>query len=576
MQQNDKMTYLKKYLPLILILILSFFSFRALLNPGFFMMHDSQQVARLFEMDKALRAGQFPVRWVEDLGFGYGYPLFNFYPPFVYYLGEIAHLVGVSFIDSIKIVWFLALVGSGLAMYFLSREFWGKTGAVISALFYIYAPYHAIDAYVRGALAELFSFVWLPLILLMAYKGIKENKAFYFVWSGIFLGLLMITHNLIFLPFVIIYTCWFVLIYSIFGQKNWLKFIVSFLLPIIVSFCLTAFFWLPSLSEKQFTLVDDLLTKSLASYKIHFVCLSQLWDSPWGFGGSIPGCVDGLSFKIGKLHLFLTSIAIVVGLITFKKLPKISSLIFGTILIFAFSAFMTTDYSRFIWDNISQLWYLQFPWRFLEFVSLLTAFLAGSIVLIIKNKKVKLCTTSVVVIILIFLSAKLFVPQTYLDTISDKQLTSDEAIKWDVSSSSFEYLPRGIATKYTAQNVLWVDINKEQIATRKYIVLSGKPAFLKEFFASDRFELSGRSELASIIQFQITNFPGWKVYINGKEAIISDSNKYKLLTINVSKGDFNIVARFTNTPVRSLGNLLTISSIVVLLLFFYVNRRIKA
>ena len=43
-------------------------------------MHDVQQVARLQQMDKSLKAGQFPVRWVEDLGFGYGYPVFNFYP----------------------------------------------------------------------------------------------------------------------------------------------------------------------------------------------------------------------------------------------------------------------------------------------------------------------------------------------------------------------------------------------------------------------------------------------------------------------------------------------------------------
>ena len=40
---------------------------------------------------------------------------------------------------------------------------------------------------------------------------------------------------------------------------------------------------------------------------------------------------------------------------------------------------MTLPYSQFIWDKISPLWYLQFPWRFLEFAALFSALLAGSL-----------------------------------------------------------------------------------------------------------------------------------------------------------------------------------------------------
>src|SRR5436190_131035 len=123
---------LAKFAPLLIILLVSFFSWQPLLSSGFFSMHDDQQVARLFALDKSLMAGQFPVRWVSDFGFGYGYALFNFYPPLVYYLGEIFHLLlHTGFIDSIKLVWFTALVGSGIAMYFLSRKFFGKVAGVL-------------------------------------------------------------------------------------------------------------------------------------------------------------------------------------------------------------------------------------------------------------------------------------------------------------------------------------------------------------------------------------------------------------------------------------------------------------
>ncbi|MDO8514867.1 MAG: hypothetical protein Q7S14_00030, partial [bacterium] len=340
---------------LVIIIILSVFAWRPLLTPGFFSFHDEQQVARLYELAKALTAGQFPVRWVPDLGFGLGYPLFNFYPPFVYYLGEVFHLLGFGFIDSIKLVWVTALIGSAVAMYFLAKKYFGKLGGVVSALFYLYAPYHAIDAYVRGALAELFSFVWLPLILLFANKP---------VIAGIFLGLLMITHNLIFLPFVGFYILW---------SRN----VKNIFISLVVAFGLTAFFWAPALWEKQFTLVDDLLIKNLASYKIHFVCLPQLWDSLWGYGGSIAGCVDGMSFKLGKLHILTSSFALV---LIFRHSGRVRNLLITSFLLFVLSVFMTTEYSSFIWDKIPQLWYLQFPWRFLEFAVLFSSLLAGSLV----------------------------------------------------------------------------------------------------------------------------------------------------------------------------------------------------
>src|SRR3989344_9172040 len=88
-----------------LILLFSILVSLPLLKPGLYLIHDDQHIARLYLFDQSLKAGQFPVRWVDGLGFGLGYPLFNFYPPFVYYLGAFFHLLGFGFIDSIKLVW---------------------------------------------------------------------------------------------------------------------------------------------------------------------------------------------------------------------------------------------------------------------------------------------------------------------------------------------------------------------------------------------------------------------------------------------------------------------------------------
>ena len=49
-------------------------------------MHDDEQIARLYDLNQALSEGQFPPRISPNLGFGYGYPFFNFYPSFAYLL----------------------------------------------------------------------------------------------------------------------------------------------------------------------------------------------------------------------------------------------------------------------------------------------------------------------------------------------------------------------------------------------------------------------------------------------------------------------------------------------------------
>jgi len=101
------MKKLKLPLLVFLVIILTFFSFKSLVRPGYFPMHDDMQPIRVLEMDKCFKDGQIPCRWVPDLGYGYGYPLYIYYSPLAYYLMEIFHLIGFSILNSIKIEFIL-------------------------------------------------------------------------------------------------------------------------------------------------------------------------------------------------------------------------------------------------------------------------------------------------------------------------------------------------------------------------------------------------------------------------------------------------------------------------------------
>src|SRR3989344_8526369 len=107
--------------PLLVIFIFAFWGVRSLMVDGYFPMHDDTQVGRVVVMGRALRNGQFPVRWVSDLGYGYGYPLFNFYGPLPYYVGGALYAAGFSGLVATKIMFGIGIVGASLTMFLFVR-----------------------------------------------------------------------------------------------------------------------------------------------------------------------------------------------------------------------------------------------------------------------------------------------------------------------------------------------------------------------------------------------------------------------------------------------------------------------
>ena len=147
---------------IILVLVSAILAGRHLLTPGYFIMHDDLQMMRQLEMEKCFKDGQIPCRWIPDMGYGFGYPLFNYYPPLPYWIGMLVRVIGFSFVDTVKIVFLISIIASGMSMYVLAKEFFGKYGGTLSAIFYIWAPYHSVDVFVRGAMNEAWALAFFP------------------------------------------------------------------------------------------------------------------------------------------------------------------------------------------------------------------------------------------------------------------------------------------------------------------------------------------------------------------------------------------------------------------------------
>jgi hypothetical protein len=119
---------------------------------------------------RGLAAGRVYPRWDEATHSGYGAPTLGFYPPGAYYLTSFWYLITRNWQRVWLLTWWTMLFVSGLALYAYARRPLGHNAALLAMTVYVVMPYHLLNQYQRGALAEQLSFVWMPLCLLFAER----------------------------------------------------------------------------------------------------------------------------------------------------------------------------------------------------------------------------------------------------------------------------------------------------------------------------------------------------------------------------------------------------------------------
>lgn len=545
-----------RFFPIIVVVIFGFLAGRPLLKPGYFIMHDDLQMMRQLEMEKCFQDGQIPCRWVPDMGFGFGFPLFNYYPPLPYLIGQGIRLLGFSFVDTVKITFFLSFIFSGLTMYLLAKTFWGRLGGVLSAVFYIWAPYHAVDIYVRGAMNESWALVWFPLIFWASYKLIIEPASVKFVvilalsWAALFTS-----HNIMVLIFTPVFAVWCLMWLHM--NKKWTK-IPQLLLSGIWSLGLAAFFTIPVVLEKSLVQVET-LTRGYYEYVAHFATLNQLFISRfWGYGESIWEANDGMPFPIGHLHWILALFIGFLIILKRKKLPKgVLPMVLFLLFVGFSSAFMAHSRSTPIWLIFSFLEIVQFPWRFLTLVMFSFSFLVGVLVLIFgKKQKLIFSLVTLLTIGLVFLNKDYFLPYK-MGPLTDAEKFKGVAWELQQRGGILDYLPKSAKIDPPSPRKNAVDIIQGKAEVRE----------IKEGTNWISFNVSAKDDETKI-RINTFEFPDWKIFVDSQQVEDSiDKDENGRIHFAVNAGDHKVEARLFNTLPRILGNVTSIISWVILVKF---------
>jgi hypothetical protein len=324
-------------------------------------------------------------------------------------------------------------------------------------------------------------------------------------------------------------------------------------LALLIGIALAAFYWLPVFPELSYTNVLSVVGGG-SNYKDHFVCLSQLWNSPWGFGGSAPGCIDGLSFKIGKIQTLLSIFSLPALFILFKKDKVKASIVIFFVLSYILSIFLMLKESQFIWNAVPHMAFFQFPWRFLLLTSFFTSFLGGAVVYLLPNSRyhIKYVFAVLIISVTVYINYKIFVPQTSLNKNSENY-TNKSTLNFQTSKISDEYLPKSFISPVISKFV-----PKSRLVANKDIKISN---------LSDKTQLisfTTQAEKKANLRINLAYFPAWHVFMDHQQVWFKYSNRG--LILDIPKGKHEVDVKFVQTPIEKAGDIVSLAGVMVLII----------
>jgi hypothetical protein len=538
-----------------------------LLTPGFYEPQDLHHLADIYQMVRAIGSGQIPPRLGPDYMFGYGYPLFNFYYPLPFYLGALFFSLIGSLTISFKLVFIVSIVVSIFGMYLFLKEFLDEWGAVVGSVLFLYTPYRAVQIYVRGAMGEALALSLLPIFAWSIVKLLKKPNIKTIALAGILGGVFILSHNY----FWALSVPWLIALIFVVKYKEKVSTLTKLALGGIISLALTAYWWLSALVEQK--LVSKVTPFPLID---HFPFIKQLIIPSWGYGASLWGPSDGMSFQIGVVNLIVTLFLVLFLILRFRELKNknllnLSIWVMGGIVV---SVFLMNIRSYPVWKLLPFHDFVQFPWRLLCFTTFFTSIVAGILVSAFLGKK-KYLFGVLVVAASILLTVNYFKPsQKFYKSDNDylNRFFANRSLEGQKDGTSKEYL---LYSEDYLQLPYWVKERPKDIPISKISSLDSKVSGIIEINPIF-WQASVESSKPGTVVFHEIYFPGWVAEVDGKRVPVSPGGPNGEMIINIKGGGVQKIRFFwQETPLRKAADMISLGAITIVILIFIFSKKQK-
>jgi len=522
--------------------------------------HSHDIIFHLFYADRfkqALEDGLIYPRWIIDANNGYGGPHFIFYSPLSYYFSAAINFIFPSPVISMIIALWFSFFLSGLTMFSALMKQSGKAVSLLVAIGYQLIPFHIIDLYARGTYAELFAFIWFPLIISFMLRINERRNRINVIGLAISYAGLIMTHLVS--GFMITFVVSIYLMYH-FILKRDKQVILNIVYAIIIGFGISSIYLIPVVFERQFVHIEYLLQCTVCDYTNNFLFTQEKLYILKQFFFRVHTSV------IIEVILFFILILLIVrnriGLV-----PSVSRGFF--IILFMFSFLLTTPLSKPLWAIIPFFPILQFPWRWVIIMEISLCFLIGytfsseSIPALTKLSFSKRIVLYIILILAVISSVMIFETPVFREEFLTDIIYSDKIRNY--LTPTIEYIPRSVNIKKFMSEGTYEPVS----------FISGKGQYeLLDWKSAKRVI---KVKAATPVELRISTFyyPGWKATMDGIETPVRVEHLTGAMIIDIPEGEHILVMTFEDTLLRIIAKFISIGTCLMIVLWLIVNRGLK-
>ncbi len=520
-----------------------------------------QHICRIIGTSQSINEGQlFPVI-MSKLCNNFGYSWNLFYSPFTAYSPLVFKIFGLSYTMCLKIFMIVVSIATGYSMYFFMKKILKnkiddsklELISILASVLYILAPYRLNDMYIRLAIAELTSFIFIPIVFngLYTIVNLKEKSILLILGSAC----MLLTHSMLTIYLVMFCIIYLIVNIKLLNKKTILKLICN----IIIILLITSFYWVPLLESRL-----------SANYEVFNQDHMIRWDVMKDLKPSILELfikIDGRMFYgLG----IITIIGSVLGIVKIKEIKEkknyILFLILGLI-----SAIMSINIFPF--EKLPPFFtMMQFSFRMLEFSSFFLI-VPASIATGINLEKFNIYT----VIVLISISTLLILPglkelnkeEYYKESdLIEGIAVTEKTKRVHAGCASFEYLPS------KAFN------NRKYIEDRedKVIVLNDRNCNILEYnkngtncnFKVENFESDNIQ-----IELPYIYYIGYNVKYEDESGNINTAKTFEsdngFVEITLPKGNTKVTVNYTGTSLMKISYTISIITLLGILIIYTYN-----
>jgi hypothetical protein len=522
-----------------------------LLEPRLIATHDAASaLARLMQVVRYAGDGQWLVRWAPDFHYGYGGPLFLYYPPGFSYLAALPARAGMGLVSALQATALALWMASGLGAYVLTRRWIGRSGATLAAVAFLLSPYHITLVYVRGAMAEFAAMALLPWVVWLTVRAIEPVEAGVgdggWRWrlpAALAVSALVATHpfiamvSLTLLAAGIVWAAWRA------PAPDRVHVLAVGAGTLALGMALSAWFWLPMLVGWGDVAMQRVIDGP-GSYRDHFVPLRHLLG--WG---PAPGDV---AVSIGSAHLALSALALIRLPWLRWSHPSVARLVGVVAVVGALAAVLMLPIAEPVWRALRPLQAGQFPWRLHTILSLAVAVLAGASV-VGWPWPIHRALVGAGVAALLALNLQACRPAyTFVDNrIGTSQAALDGLRRAFPSLWWEDFLPIAAAHAPPAAPI------------QPLSVVEGALEVEASRLAPIRREFTVRAAAPARVEVGILYLPGWRLWIDGRLAPLHPAAETGLIRFDVPPATRSVRLEFRPTLAGRAGVWLSLAALLL-------------